>query len=91
MKIKAGISAVLMAAFILLAGITPAQAKDNCEKKMQKAENNLRKEIKKHGERSSQAEYRRRQLEQVREQCGRDHDRDHDRDHHDHDHDHDHR
>jgi hypothetical protein len=43
---------------------------------IQKAEYNLEKAVHKHGERSRQAEQRRRQLEEVRDRC-RDRDRDH--------------
>lgn len=85
MKMKAGITAVLLSAFLMLGGTVPAQARTNCEKRIQKAENNLRKAVARHGEHSRQAEARRHQLEEAREQCGRGHDRDHDRDH-DHDH-----
>lgn len=103
MKFKAPISAVLLALFVLLGSAVPALGRDNCDKNVRKAEKNLSKEIRKHGERSPQAEYRRRQLAEVRHQCGydRDHDRDrkdhdrdrkdHDRDRHDHDRDHDHK
>jgi ribulose kinase len=69
----------------LLAGVaTPARADrdDKCRRDIRKAEQNLEKAVRKHGERSRQAEQRRRQLEEVRERCHwRDHDRDHDHDH----------
>jgi hypothetical protein len=83
---KAGITAVL-STLVMLASSVPAQARDSCDKRVRKAEDNLRKEIRKHGDRSTQAMYRRRQLEEAREQCGREHnrDRDHDRDGHDRD------
>jgi len=52
----------------LLAGVaTPARA--DCRRDIEKAEANLRKAIQKHGERSKQAEERRRQLEEVRRRC----------------------
>lgn len=72
----------------LLAGTAlPALGRDRddaCRRQVQKAEQNLDKAIRKHGERSHQAEKRRQQLEEVRNRCHmgvRDHDRDRDRDH----------
>lgn len=94
MKMKAGITAVLLSAFLMLGGTVPVQARTNCQKRIEKAENNLRKAVAKHGEHSRQAENRRRQLEEAREKCGRGHDKDHDRDRdrdHNRDRDHDHR
>lgn len=41
----------------------------DCEKRIHKAEENLHKEIRKHGERSHQAANRRRDLEQARARC----------------------
>jgi len=49
-----------------------------CEEKIHKAEDNLQKAIRKHGEHSRQAKQKRHQLEEARERC---HDRDHDHDH----------
>ena len=76
----------------LLGGVVSLQAdhRSDCEKHIQKAEDNLYKEIRKHGEYSRQAENRRRELEQARYGCrnvashsyyGRDRDRYYDRDH----------
>jgi hypothetical protein len=61
----------------LLGGVVPLQAdrRSDCAKRIRKAEQNLDKEVRKHGERSRQAENRRRDLERAREQC-RDFDRD---------------
>jgi hypothetical protein len=56
----------------LLAGVaTPAHADrdDQCRRDIQKAEQNLDKAIRKHGEHSRQADERRRQLEEVRSRC----------------------
>lgn len=68
----------------LLAGVaTPARADrdDKCQRDIRKAEQNLEKAVRKHGEHSSQAEQRRRQLDEVRERCHwRDHEHDHDHD-----------
>jgi hypothetical protein len=66
----------------LLAGVaTPAGADrdDRCRNDIRKAEQNLEKAVRKHGERSKQAEQRRRQLEEVRERC---HWREHEHDRH---------
>lgn len=95
MSFKARIQIVLLSSLIL-GSIVPAQARDSCDTRVRKAEDSLRKEIRKHGEHSPQAQYRRRQLEEARDSCGytqgfhgrkprrdkrRDHDkRDHDRD-----------
>jgi hypothetical protein len=79
-----GILAAVLAAFFLLAGAAPTQAldrDDKCERRVQKAEANLQRAIRRHGEHSRQAEQKRRQLEETRERCHHDHDRDHDRDH----------
>ena len=52
-------------------GVVSLQAdhRSDCEKHIQKAEDNLYKEIRKHGEYSRQAENRRRELEQARYGC----------------------
>ena len=66
----------------LLGGVVPLQAdqRKDCEKRIRKAEQNLDKEVRKHGEHSRQAEKRRHELEKTRENCqGFDHDRDRDR------------
>ena len=67
----------------LLAGVAvPAYADrdDDCRRNVQQAEQNLEKAVRKHGERSRQAEQRRRKLEAVRERCHMGaRDRDHDR------------
>jgi hypothetical protein len=56
----------------LMAGLaTPAHADrdDRCERKIRKAEQNLEKAERKHGEHSRQAEKRRHELEEQRERC----------------------
>jgi hypothetical protein len=65
----------------LLGGVVPLQAdrRSDCAKRIRKAEQNLDKEVRKHGEHSRQAEKRRHELEKTRENC-RGFDRDHDRD-----------
>ena len=82
----------LFAALVVLgfmAGVVPAQALDRdhdndrrCEQRIRNAENKLQQAIRRHGERSRQAEQKRHELEEARERCrhrDRDHDRDHDR------------
>ena len=75
----------------LFGGTVSLQAdhRSDCEKNIQKAEDKLYKEIRKHGEYSRQAENKRRDLDQAREGCrdvarqryyGRDRDRYNDRD-----------
>jgi len=78
----------LLCVSLLTGGAIPASADrdDRCRRDIRKAEQNLDKAVRKHGERSRQAEQRRHQLEEVRERCHM-RDRDHDRDH-DHDNDH---
>ena len=76
-----------MLGIALLAGpATPARADrdDKCSRDIHKAEENLEKAVRKHGEHSRQADERRHQLEEVRERChvrDHEHDRDHDHDH----------
>ncbi len=67
----------------LLGGLVPLKAdqRSDCEKRIHKAEQRLDKEIRKHGEHSRQAEKRRHELREAREQCrGFDRDRYRDRD-----------
>lgn len=64
--------AVLIGAFLLLGSAAPVLARDRddrCEHRIRKAELNLQKAIRKHGDHSRQAEARRRELEQARERC----------------------
>jgi hypothetical protein len=62
----------------LMAGVaTSARADDRCDRDMRKAQENVDKAVRKHGEHSRQAEDRRHELEAVRERC-RAHDHDHD-------------
>jgi hypothetical protein len=70
----------LIAAFavaLFLAGAIPTQAMDRhdwerkCEQRIRNAEYKLQQAIRKHGERSRQAQNRRRELEEARERCRR--------------------
>jgi hypothetical protein len=70
----------MLGAFLMGASVVPSQARDNdCEQRVRKAEQNLDKAVRKHGEHSRQAEQRRRDLERERAACRGD-------EHHDHDH-----
>ena len=57
-----------------------ADHRSDCEKRIHKAEENLHKEVRKHGEHSRQAAKRRHDLDEAREHC-RGFDRDRDRHH----------
>ena len=81
----------LLLGICLFGGVASLQAdhRSDCEKRIQKAQDNLYKEIRKHGEYSRQAENRRRELEQANYGCrdvarhryyGRDRDRYYERD-----------
>ena len=61
----------------LLAGSAMAYDRDGgrCEQRIDKAQRNLRKAVRKHGEGSRQAQKRREQLERARQQCGMNGDR----------------
>lgn len=77
---RSGILAAVLAVFFLLSSAAPLRALDDekCERRIHKAEENLRRAVARHGEHSQQAEQRRHELEEVRERCHHDHDRDHD-------------
>lgn len=83
LRTKLLIAALITFGFI--AGTVPGRALDRddekCERRVHKAEENLEKAIRRHGEHSRQAEQRRHDLEEARERCHHDHDRDHDHDH----------
>jgi hypothetical protein len=70
-KGKIFVSAIVVALF--LAGSVPALAtgrgERHCEQRIHNAEARLQNAIRKHGERSRQAEKRRRELEEVRAHC----------------------
>ena len=72
----------ILSASLVIGIAIPALADqdDRCRRDIHRAEQNLDKAARKHGEHSRQAEDRRRQLEETRERC---HMRGEDRDHHD--------
>jgi len=62
---------------LLAGGVGHTQASDNdrqCNQRIHKAEENLRKAVYRHGEQSRQAEKRRHELEEARRSCGGDRD-----------------
>ena len=64
--------AVLITAAMILGSSAIASAVDRdskCEQRIHKAEDNLQKAVRKHGEHSRQAEQKRHQLEEARERC----------------------
>ena len=67
---KTTLTALLLGS-CLFGGVVSLQAdhRSDCEKRIRKAEDNLYKEIRKHGEYSRQAENRRRDLDQARYGC----------------------
>lgn len=74
---KRVILATTLAVLLALGAAVPVLALDDdekCERRIHKAEQNLEKAVRKHGEYSKQAEQRRRELEEARERCR--HDRD---------------
>lgn len=68
---KAGMTALALAGFLLVGSVTPANAYDNCERRIERAERNLARAIHRHGPNSVQAARRRDQLERVRARCHR--------------------
>ena len=81
---KARVFTAILALGMMVASGLPASAIDKdhdrdrkCEHNIRKAEAKLQEAIRKHGERSRQAEKRRHDLEETRERChrGGDHDR----------------
>jgi hypothetical protein len=59
----------VLAALLLVGGAARTRSCNNCEQRIQRAEGNLHKAIRRHGDRSRQAERRRRELEQARRSC----------------------
>jgi len=63
---------------LLAGGAARTQASDNdrqCDQRIHKAEENLRKAIDRHGEHSTQGEKRRHDLEEAKRSCGGDRNR----------------
>ena len=81
---KTPIVAAVLGGVLLIGGAVPSMsdARNDCEKRVRNAEQNLQHEIDRHGERGKNVERRRQQLERERQNCRM---YDKDRDHHDHD------
>jgi Flp pilus assembly protein TadB len=61
---------------LLTSGVTLTKAADrdrDCDRRIQKAEEQLRKAVDRHGEHSPQAEKKRHDLEETRRSCGDEH------------------
>jgi hypothetical protein len=80
---KTSLAIAVLGSF-LLAGVVPSMA-ERCEDRVRKAEENVKKEVDRHGEHSHQAEQARHKLENERAKCHVDEHHDHpDHDHPDH-------
>jgi hypothetical protein len=64
------LSACLLGGAVIVQGQTPADRQYRCEHRIRRAEANLHRAIRRYGERSRQAERRRRELAEVRARCG---------------------
>lgn len=77
---KSQILAAILAAFFMFASAMPSKALDRdderCQHRVERAERNLDKAVRRHGEHSPQAERRRHELEEARQRCHHDHDHD---------------
>ena len=62
-----------LGAWLLVAPAPSCDHGRDCAKRIHRAEENLRKEIERHGEHSRQAEEKRHELEEVRRACGVEH------------------
>ena len=79
---KTALVAALLGLSLSVGSVIPLEARDRddkCERQIRKAEQNLEKAVRKHGEHSRQAEQQRRKLEEARERCRGNEHRDHDR------------
>ena len=71
-KIKIVTAALIV--FTFLASATPASAfahrdRDRCEQRIRRAEDNLRRAERRHGDHSRQAQQKRRELQEARSRC----------------------
>jgi hypothetical protein len=72
---RTALAATLLGAFMCAGSTVPSYAREHngnnkCEQRVRKAEENLDKAVKKHGEHSRQAEQQRRKVEEARAKCG---------------------
>ena len=66
---KTCLVAAMLCGFVLGGIFPPSVAADDCRERVRRAEENLKREIDRHGERSKKAEQARRDLERERSQC----------------------
>ena len=68
---KNTVVAAMLGGALLIGGALPslADSRHDCEKRIRKAEDNLQREMQRHGERSREAERRRHDLERERQNC----------------------
>ncbi len=69
---KVAVAVAALGGFLLLGGVAQLHAytREQCDKYIYKAQKNVGKQIRQHGENSWQARQARRQLEQTRRNCG---------------------
>lgn len=60
-----------LGAMLLAGGAAGTWSCNDCDQRIHRAEENLRKAVERHGEHSRQAEERRHELEEARRRCGR--------------------
>ena len=60
-----------LGALLLAGGAAGTWSCNDCDQRIHRAEENLRKAVDRHGERSAEAERRRHELEEARRSCGR--------------------
>jgi len=63
------LGAILLGSFFLLAGALPAQARDDCWRRVDHAEWRLDQAVRHHGYYSREASHRRHELVEARESC----------------------
>ncbi|HXP48121.1 MAG TPA: hypothetical protein VN810_12670 [Terriglobales bacterium] len=70
---KSAVAAAVLSVLLFVAAVPPAHAgeRERCQQRIEKAEARLDEAIRKHGERSPQANDRRRDLNAERERCWR--------------------
>ena len=61
----------VLGAMLLAGGAAGTWSCNDCDQRIHRAEENLRKAVERHGEHSRQAEDRRHELEEARRSCGR--------------------
>ena len=65
----------VLAVLLLVGGAARTRSCNNCQQRIHRAEENLQRAIRRHGEHSREAERRRHELQEVRRSCRGDRDR----------------